>query len=133
MGFLTPIMFHNDALHAFKKDPEQVMEIISKACREHKAKSYGFTTYDKPKWWQFWKKKMFRSSYANYIKSLGTAHADVNRVVVITGNSWVDLTSSTYQEEVNLDYIEKCLKIAQSQITQIKREVKTLREQEKDK
>jgi hypothetical protein len=73
MGYLTTITIHNDALHAFEKNPEQfgkaILEGISRARMERKAVDVGF------------------DGYCNYITVEPSRHADDHTVFVHTGNT----------------------------------------------
>lgn len=129
MGYLTPILFRNDSAQMLSKEPEQVIAIIKKAMSNHKDQTYAIH-YRKPrKWWQFWKKQEWSGVDVNPIEALRTRHADENSVIVFYGNTWVDLSQLIYgkwekDSETYLKYVEDCVKLAQSHLTDLKRVIK---------
>ena len=124
MGFLTPILIRNDAVHLFKdkKMQKQICEKLFYATCEREA---GHISLHHPK----------GGIDINPIETLGTRHADVQRVIVISGNGWVDLSEEVYglsrtvqMSESNLNYLKGCLRIAQRDITQLKKVIKASEE-----
>lgn len=83
MGFLTTITIHNDALHAFEKNPEKfgkaILEGIERANRERVEADAGF------------------DGYCNYISVQPSRHADDHTVYVHTGNTVFNL--NPYNED----------------------------------
>jgi len=94
MGFLTPILIHNDCVHIFKnkKLQKEICEKIYYACLLNKEKNISI------------------AGYCNYIKSLGYKHADNSRVIVVHGNTWKDVTRESYKgigiDRIDDGYIE---------------------------
>ena len=83
MGYLTTITIHNDALHAFEKNPEKfgkaILEGIARANMDRKAADVGF------------------DGYCNYITVEPSRHADDHTVFVHTGNTVFNL--NPYNED----------------------------------
>jgi len=130
MGNQTPILFSNDSAEMLEKEPEQVIEVIKDAMRNSKStKTYGITFYKRPKWYQFWKKKQWNGAHCNPIKALSTRHNSQTSTIVFYGGTWIDLTSLTFREwerddKVYLEYVEKCVKNAQQDLTELKKIIK---------
>jgi len=80
MGYLTPILIHNDDLDQIIKNPQQLIDAIQKACNSFQPMDHGI------------------GNCANVIESLPTEHADFDRVIVISGNTWMDVTRESYKE-----------------------------------
>lgn len=127
---MTPILFRNDSAEILDKEPEQVIDVIKDAMRNMRSsKTYGITFYKRPKWYQFWKKKQWGGAHCNPIEALPSRHADQNSTIVFMGNTWVDLTPLAFgrwerEDKTYLDYVEKCVKSAQRDLTELKKIIK---------
>jgi hypothetical protein len=138
MGYVTPIIFNNDALHEFEKDPEQVMEIISRSCCDHNEKTYSFHTkksVEAKKWWQFWKKDNVHYGgicFSNYITGLGTFHSSNTRHLIFDGSAVIDLEEMCWNKDYlngkDLDFYEKRINQLQRKVTEAKKIIKEKRE-----
>jgi len=127
MGYLTPLLFRNDSLDMLKKDPDTLNKIES-ACHSLEKSAISLVSYSKSPWWKFWKKQENKGICCNPIESLGTRHADDSRVIVIYGNSWIDLYDEIWKHEkgsieldhkidkTHMSYLKKCIKIAKDTI-----------------
>ena len=101
MGFLTTITIHNDAQHAFKKDPEKfaktIFDGIIQAQRANKQVDVPF------------------NGYANYINIQPPRHADAETIYLHTGNGVINMNPwnqdfedlYNYRPELVKDYIKK--------------------------
>jgi hypothetical protein len=134
MGYLTPILFRNDYIHELVSDPEQLAKIVHDASVSSVSKSYGFVAKKKNedrRWWQFWKSKTTTSGIlANPVKALKSKHADSNRVILVNGNSWIDLSEYIHSTKwrVSEEYIEEAVKIAQRHVSELKKVLKARQE-----
>ena len=130
MGYLTPILFRNDSGHMLNKSPDEVIQAIKRAMMSHEDKSYSVRYVRKRKWYQFWKpKKTVTGVDCNPIEALGTRHADQDSVIVLSGNTWIDLSKLRYgswdrNDATYIKYVEDCIKIAQRHLTDLKKVVK---------
>lgn len=126
MGYLTPILFRNDHADLLDNEPEQVIATIKVAMQAYIAQSYPIIEYRKPKWYQFLKKKDWFGINTNPIEALSPKHSSDNSTIVIHGNTWIDLTAVKYNglDDQNFSYLEDCLKIAQKDITALKKMIK---------
>ncbi len=83
MGYLTTVILHNDAKHAFEKNPEKfgqaILDGMDKASAERKQVDVGF------------------DGYANYISVEPSRHADDQTIFVHYGNSVLNL--NPYNED----------------------------------
>lgn len=110
MGFLTTITIHNDALHAFEKNPQQFAETlfegINKANRHNTPADMGFSVGN--------------CSYGGYITIHPSRHADASALYLHAGNGVTDLNrwSNDFQRLVRNNPIvaKKYLKHARQQI-----------------
>ena len=80
MGYLTPILIHNDDLDQIRENPQQLIDAIQKACNSFQPMDHGI------------------GRSANAIESLSAEHADFDRVIIISGNTWIDVTRESYKE-----------------------------------
>ncbi len=129
MGLLTPILFRNDHMSLLDSEPEQVIDAIKEAMSAYKSDSYSIKKYRRPKWYQFWKKKEIGEIIVNPIEALPAKHSSESSTIVMNGNIWQDLTAVRFSglEVHNLSYIEDCIKIAQKDITALKKMIKEKR------
>jgi hypothetical protein len=130
MGYLTPILIRNDSLGIIQDSPETLKKIIS-ACQNPDEGSLSLHYWTKPPWWKFWEKpKRMMSGDCNPMESLGTRHADISRVIVVSGNTWIDLSGEIWkhgnypnkehrEDETHFNYIVSCIKIAKETIKQL--------------
>jgi len=144
MGYLTPMLFRNDDIHLLKEDP-QALEKILDACNDTKPKEYSLQgNFRRKPWWAFWKKKEWGCSCGQAIDSLGTAHADQNRVIVVYGNTWSDITheymirkygildEKPRMDDTMLDYLESCADIAYRDAKDLKKFISECRKEKKN-
>ena len=131
MGNQTPILFSNDSAEMLDKEPEQIIDVIRDAMRNSKgSKTYGITFYKRPKWYQFWKKKEWGGAHCNPIKSLRSRHNSDSSTIVFYGGTWIDLTPLAWgrtwerDDKIYLEYVEKCVKMAQRDLTELKKIIK---------
>ncbi len=117
MGYLTQIVIHNDALHAFEKNPEAfgkaIFEGINNANRERKQVSVPF------------------NSYCNYIDVEPSRHADHVVLFLASGNGmiavgeyekdWQDLVKRNPDLAKDyLDHVRRLLKGATKALKDLK-------------
>ncbi len=154
MGWLTPVLLWNDSIHMIKDDPYFGVALSAGHYEDHEipVRAYKKTWVDvllakvglyrkpNPNSWRG------VSSCAQVLKS---EHADTPRVLVIAGNTWLDISAEYYKNvdidwggknhsltkkgealalHRNLDYYEACVKIAQEYATKGKVMVKLLKE-----
>lgn len=118
MGNLTTIVLHLDALHSFKKNPEEfgqaILDGIDKANDARKQVDMGF------------------KSYGNYISVEPSRHADDETVFVHTGNTVFNLNpwNKDFQDLAaqNKSVLEKFIKRAQRIITCARQELKKIKQ-----
>jgi hypothetical protein len=107
MGYLTQVVIHNDALHAFEKNPEAfgkaILEGIIKANRANKQVSVPF------------------SGYANYIDVEPSRHADHKVLFLSSGNC---MTAVGKYEKDWKDLVERQPDLAESFLKTIRSLVK---------
>lgn len=144
MGYLTPMLFRNDDIHMLDQDPDTLDKIYS-ACQiqQHTDISLLGNWRRKP-WWAFWKKKEWGCSCGNAIDSLGTRHADENRVIVVYRNTWADITheynirrftmlkEKPRMDGIMLDYLESCANIAYKDAKDLKKFISEYRKEQKN-
>lgn len=109
MGFLTPILFRNDSVDHLKRHAEETMEQIFDACLDNKPRSLGV------------------KGHCNPMESLGTQHADTARVIVVMGNTWLDISDIAYgNREKNsiTNHEEGCFNIAADVIKRLRKKIK---------
>ena len=122
MGMLTPFLFRNDSIDALKnkKMQSRICEDIYDASMERKSSIISFH-YPKG------------GIDVNPIECLGTKHTDEQRTIVVSGNSWIDLSTEawgdlTRTDDIFIKYLKSCLKTAQQDITRLKNKLKELKE-----
>jgi len=112
MGYLTPVLIRNDSLCSIKKNKDEAIEELIKASSSNKTMSHCV------------------GCCANAMESPGTRHADINRVLVVHGNSWVDLSDNKWELERNdkvfIDYLRACVEIAERDVKLLKKKLKEL-------
>jgi len=95
MGFLTPILIRNYAVDMIKDESysQKFCEDLFRACmtREETSVSIG--------------------GYCNLVESLGCKHADEPRLIVVRGNTMVELNPYKLPNSKN-EFYEKCAKFA---------------------
>lgn len=109
MGFLTPILVRNDGVSELEKYPEEAAQKILYASMEHQPQSITV------------------GHHVNVMKSLGTAHADVPRTIVVYGNTWLDLDQAIrdlQETNVPVSYVKNCLDQARSAIKRLEKALK---------
>lgn len=114
MGYLTTITIKNDALHEFKKYPEEFAKALfngmNEANNEHKEISVPF------------------SGYCNYIEIQPSRHADATTVYVHYGNTVFNLDAwgDDFLSLVNRDpkIAMEFVKAAESTIKECKKVIK---------
>lgn len=144
MGYLTPMLFRNDDIHLLKEDPEALDKIYS-ACQNTKPVDMSLQgNFRRKPWWAFWKKKEWGCSCGGAIDSLGTAHADQKRVIVVYGNTWSDITheyvirkfgilgEKPRMDDIMLDYLESCANIAYDDAKDLKKFISEYRKGQKN-
>lgn len=119
MGYLTPFLVHNDAAHMLLKDPK-LGEKLYNATQSFKDEDILLQSFKKNPWWKFWKKRNVEGAYHGYLECLSTAHADTDRVIVIHGNSWIDLTNAKDRGYI---YFEECLNVADREVKRLKKSI----------
>ena len=125
MGCLTPILIRNDCVHIFKdkKTWKQICEGIYYACMRREREVISIHSKN--------------AIYSNYIESLGYAHADCPRTIIVYGNTWIDVSREGYKKVDRIDkeyigYLEKCVRIAESDIDSLKNKIKELKQRNKE-
>ena len=144
MGYLTPILLRNDDIHLLKEDPLALDKLLD-ACRETKQKDYSLQgNFRRKPWWAFWKKKEWGCSCGGAIDSLGTGHADENRVIVVHGNTWSDISreycarrfsmlgEKPRMDDTMLDYLDTCASIAINDAKSLKKFISDYRKEKKN-
>ena len=114
MGFLTPILIRNDCLHFFKdkKLRKEICDKIHNACLRNYEQSIPI------------------SNHCNAIESLGSEHADCVRVIIIIGNSWIDIRDDIWnnkrEDEDYINYLKNYSNILKDKLKDIKDKIKKL-------
>jgi hypothetical protein len=107
MGYLTQIVIHNDALHAFEKNPEAfgkaIFEGINKANRERKQVSVPF------------------EGYCNYIDVEPSRHADHDVLFLASGNGMIAV--GEYEKDWQ-DLVERRPDLAKGYLDHVRRLLK---------
>lgn len=80
MGYNTPILILNDHIHDIENNPEQAVEAISKACSTTPTEI----------------ERRFQKRVASGICTVGTAHADMTRIIYAGGNTMTDLANKRF-------------------------------------
>lgn len=115
MGFLTPILIRNDSAHQIKENSEEFAKRVYDVVCNFRPESLPL------------------AHHCNAMESLGARHADVDRVIVVHGNTWVDLSSEACEIEktdsVYISYLEDCLKIAKSAVSQLQKKLNELKKE----
>jgi hypothetical protein len=114
MGYLTTVTIHNDALHAFRENPEAfgkaILEGIDSASMNNREESVGF------------------KGYCNYISVQAPRHADDQTVYVHSGNTVFNLNpyNKEFKElaERNPDVLKSFINTAQFFVTSAKKKLK---------
>jgi hypothetical protein len=122
MGYLTPILFSNDAYDQFKKNPEETTKNILAAMDSREDQSYGV------------------GNHCNPMDALATRHADEHSVIVFWGNTWFDLTRSTIDElyppqkmrRVSTENLERLLSLVEEEAKRLKKVLKKRKENEQE-
>lgn len=121
MGFLTPFLFRNDSIHELKnkKIAKQIVEKIIESCSQHKPHSLS-TNYPNG------------GGSCNAVECLGTGHMDESRLILIYGNTWLDLSRETYElsksHDVHKKFLKDAAKIAERELKLLKKALKNLEE-----
>ncbi len=148
MGYLTPILFYNDSIHEIREDPTINDKLYSAAMFDGMtARSFGthvsrrqldisYTAFrktwlDKVMGFFGWKRsrapsrKQWRGG-GSFAIGLPTQHADCDRVLVIRGNGWIDLTDALYRMDAygDDDYFKSCLTVAERYVKELKKQLK---------
>ena len=132
MGYLTPVLLYKDSMHEFVKDPlinERIYEAANEAERSedwgHPAdafyQSFRPTFFDKilaffglkkikPNLRQGWGS----GSCALVLRS---QHADVDRVLIVTGNGIMDLSDVIFHQEKLSEYEQHGVKVVKDLIS----------------
>lgn len=131
MRYLTPILVRNDCLNSLKKEPTQVVDGIINASLSNEEQNISIHYRQQRKWWQFWKSKRIVSGMdLNPMYSLGCRHADTDRLILISGNTWIDLSTYAFSTERRIkakqDFLRDSIKIAQRHLAELKKRVETL-------
>lgn len=94
MGFLTPVLIRNDALSDLE-DKSFLARLIA-ACVNRKSQS--ISAY----------------SFSNAVECLGTRHADEPRLLVVKGNTMIEISS--YDEaHLSSEFYKECAKFAKTE------------------
>lgn len=121
MGFLTTITLHNDALHVFKAQPADFAKALFRGID---------AAYDKNE-----SVYVPFCNHANYITVQPSRHADDTALYLHYGNTVSVL--NTYCSEFKRwlercpDDVEKLVKVAQRELDEIKKKLKTIKSQSK--
>ena len=113
MGFLTPILVRNDAIDFLLQNPLKTLRQIETACLHREARSLPVGTSCNP------------------MESLGTRHADTARVIVIMGNTWLDISDIAYgnrEKDSITNHEEGCFNIAADVIKRLRKKIKEWKE-----
>lgn len=112
MGFLTPILINNDIAYLFKEKKIQ-KEICEKL---YSAMING-------------REQVIRiSNHCNYIKSLGSVHADITRVIIVDGGSMNDIAEEIWKDKDYIKQLKKYLNILEYEVKCLKNRIKELEE-----
>lgn len=146
MGYLTPILFYNDSIHEIKEDPTINDKLYCAAMFDGHENHGGqvlsdghlhisYTGFRKNWFDRFmeklgWKRtRIPRKQWTgggSFAIGLRTEHADCPRTLVVYGNTWIDLSEALYHIEKfkDRDYFKTCLKIAENQVKELKKQLK---------
>jgi len=100
MGFITTIIFHNDAYEEIESHPKEVVQNILEAMNSHEDNSFSI------------------GDHCNPMKSMGASHADVNRLFLQHGNTLFELGS---KKAPSGKYKKELIKIAEDILKYYKR------------
>ncbi len=121
MGYLTPILIHNDIAHLFKNKrlQKEICEKLYLAMIDGKEQTISV------------------NNCCNYIKSLGSKHADDSRTIIVYGNTMVDITRESYKEINRIDngyieYLETCKRILETDIDCLNDKIKRLKQRKRE-
>ena len=142
MGYLTPVLLYNDSMHEFVKDPNINKEIQKASFAAEQSQKWG---YPEDAFYRTTRKTKFDKLLAFFglqkIKAtpgfgsgscalvLRPQHADVNRVIVVSGNGFMDISDAIYHKDELNDYEKSALKIVENTISHYKRAQRLLKKQ----
>jgi hypothetical protein len=108
MGNLTPILIYNDFAHIFnnKKLRKEICEELYYALCDSRQKNINI-------------------SDNGHMKSLGYGHADSPRVIVIYGNTWMDIEKlKDRNDDVYKQYLKDCLEVLKEKTKRFEDKIK---------
>jgi len=146
MGYLTPVLLYNDSMHEFVKDPCINKEIQNASFAAEQSQKWG---YPEDAFYRTFKKTKFDKFLAFFglqrinpkrtLKTMGGSgscalvlrpqHADVNRVIVVSGNGFMDISDAIYHKDELSDYEKRSLKIVENTISYYKKSQKMLKKE----
>ena len=146
MGYLTPVLIYNDSMHEFVKDPNINQEIRKASFEAERSQKWGcpedafYQTFKKTKFDKFLAFfGLQRITPKRTLKTMGGSgscalvlrpqHADVNRVIVVTGNGFMDLTDVIFHKDELSDYEKSALKVVENTISYYKKSQKMLKKE----
>jgi len=143
MGYLTPVLFYNDSTADIENDysfNENLSSTLSGAYSRHRDDKISVRGYK-----QYWFDKVLNffglarirrtdwNSSSNVATILKPEHMDTQRVIVVYGNTWLDLTDQGEKEFTDKnEYVITCLGIADRYVKLYKRFLKENRLKEKE-
>jgi len=103
MGYLTTIVFHNDAYEVFKENMEETVKNILAAMQKYNSDSYAV------------------GSHCNPMTAMGSSHADDPRLFLQTGNSLFEIGYKTNVRDI--EYRKYLVKLAQELVRAEKKQI----------
>lgn len=145
MGYLTPVLLYNDALHMLEHDPYFTRE-LSRACQcDGKERDIFLRSYR-----QTWVDKMLKlfglyrlpkakdwSGSSSFAQVLPAQHADTPRLIVVWGNTWEELSKYWSKDQyaachnAKQNYINSCVTIAERELKKVKSIIKEYEDENK--
>lgn len=115
MGLLTPILIRNDCLSDIKRNRIEVTREIVYACQDVKKGGLLFG-----------------------MESLGCRHADQDRLIVISGNGWVDLSEEnsmgvTRTDEIWTKNLEEQIRFTHDVLKELKKKIEVINKRRRDR
>jgi hypothetical protein len=143
MGYITPVLFYNDSIDSIEKDfyfGKRLVNQISRTTEKERVSNVSVLGF-KEKWIDkilktFGLARVNRTdcqSVSQCANILKPEHMDTQRVIVVYGNDWIDLTDQGEREFTeNNPYLLSCLTIADRHVKLYKRYVKENKEKENE-
>jgi len=117
MGYVTPILFSNDAMDVFEKYPEETVKNILEAMTETR-KEQSFPV----------------GNHCNPMQALPSRHMDEYGLIHFGGNTWIDLSRkvgamafTSLPPTMSVDQMEAYIKVLKQEVNLIKKAIKKVK------